>query len=274
MSYQKESLEKLLILIEEICKEPQNDWFKIDLQKSLELNAFDSDFGSYFKLLRKQFKLKANIFYEKVPDKVLKVQLIEDFVKMYWYQVNNEVPQLFVYAFYQMENMLNFYIRKSNAYEKIKINKNFYAHSFNDKFNVICYNSFFFKNNAGDSEKEINKISIWPKIIYWIYDTRKIDFLTSNNSNFSNLVNIRNLSNHKDSHNKSPNRQDYTKPAVEYIKNSDFSSFGFYTNLLKEMASSLISINTLVEVKPFEHTSSKGPELKIVGFVDPKTFKK
>ena len=154
MNYKKESLEKLIVLIKEICESDENQWFKENLFLELGListkSRSENDFGSYFNLLKKQFKIKAKKLYENINDKDLKKQLINDCVKMYWYQVNNDVNQMFMYAFYQLENMLNHYINKSNCFNKIIKNKNFYTHTFNDKFIIICSKSFL---SADDEPK-------------------------------------------------------------------------------------------------------------------------
>jgi len=233
--HKKESLEKLLPIIYEICESPENSWFKDALYKKLNVersNPYMMAFPGYFALLKKQFKIKANKFYSPITNKKLKSELIEDCIKMFWYQVNNDIEQLFVFAFFQMENLLNHYITITKAHEKILLNQNYYTHKFSDTFVVNCHKSFF--SVKGD-KYDLKKISIWAKIIYWVYDTNNLSLLTSNN--FSNLVNIRNSTNHRNS-----NIAYEVNPTVEFLKNSDYSSFGYYINILKEISKSISKI--------------------------------
>jgi hypothetical protein len=266
MSYKKENLEKLVLLIENICSSNDNKWFKekllivLNSETTITISTNEGDFGSYFKLLKKQFKIKANKFYENIKDTKLKNQLVTDCIKMYWFQVNNDVNQLFVFAFFQMENMLNYYAHNSNCFEKITSNKNYYSHYFNEKFSISASLSFL---NTDNTPKPISKINIWPKIVYWAYDTGRVDFLQKQTSNFSNLINIRNENNHRNSENIA-----LEKFGLDFVRVNDFSSFGFYINILKEIIKSLENINIQVESKSFQTTKVKLVGPKILGKID------
>jgi hypothetical protein len=266
MRYKKESLEKLILLIEEICHDDQNKWFKELLLNKI---LFDGDFleensspqfGAYFRLLKKQFRLKANKLYSDIKDKKLKCELVEDCIKMYWYQINNDVDQLFLHAFYQMENLLNFYAYKSNAHTKIETNKDFYTHYFNENFIVSAYSSFF---NKDETIKPIDKVTIWPKIVYWAYDSERVEYLKKNNSHFYNLINVRNETSHRNSVNIKSEQN-----SVEFIRLNDFSAFGYYMNILKEIIESLHKINIRVEKKSFSPTKVTLTGPKIIGKID------
>jgi hypothetical protein len=272
MPYKKENLEKLLVLIKQICDEKDNDWFKEKLIGQLIINSPENKnetsngFESYFKLLKKQFRIKANKFYENITDKQLKAQLVNDCVQMYWYQVNNDVNQLFVYAFFQMENMLNYYATHSNCYEKIKSNKNYYTHVFNENFIVSCKSSFL---DSEDNHKPIIKINIWGKLIFWAYDTNNIEYLKNQNNNFSNLINIRNSFIHKMT--QEHKMENYS---LDYVRYNDFSGFGFYTNILKEIMKTLTKISTDVKKREFKETKIELPGLNVKGKIDVDSFKK
>lgn len=265
MKYREESLQKLVELIIEISSKPENLWFKDALlEKLVNLDtgptiSENSGFDSYFKLLKKQFKIKANNLYKDIPDKTLKSDLINDCVKMYWFQINNEVQSMFIQAFSQMENMLNFYVAKSNAFEKIEKNRNHYQHYFNEKFNVVCYNGFY----SNSLPKQIVAVNIWSKLVFWAYDTKHSEFLISNSFNFSNLINIRNDNIHKDSISEKK-----SFGFVTTFKKEDYSAFSFYINILKEISKTLQNIESAVHVFPFEHTKITLAGPKIIGKID------
>lgn len=266
MGYKKESLEKLIFLIEEICNDEQNHWFKEALFKRIVLGEellsgnSNPEFGAYFKLLKKQFRLKASKLYAEIKDIKLKNDLIGDCIKMYWFQVNNDVDQLFLHAFYQMENLLNYYAHKSNAFEKIKTNKDFYSHYFSETFTVSGYSNFF---NSDNTPKDLDKVHIWGKIVFWAYDSNRVEYLKSNNPQFYQLIKIRNRNSHRNS--TSIKSDEYS---TEIIRVSDYSAFGFYMNILKEILKSVADINTSIEKKSFEATKVVLPGPKIIGKID------
>jgi len=252
MNYKKESLEKLIVLIKEICESDENQWFKEKLFLELGListnSGSENNFGSYFNLLKKQFKIKAKKLYENINDKDLKKQLINDCVKMYWYQVNNDVNQMFVYAFYQLENMLNYYIKKSDCFSKIINNRNFYTLTVKEKFIVNCSLSFLGKE---DEPKEVEKINIWAKIVYWGFDNNKSEFVKLHNQKIFNLISIRNLNSHRDSKQFFNEQQiNGHKRTIDSIRLNDYSSFGYYMNILREIIKSLEIIDGKVKDKP------------------------
>lgn len=262
-------LEEFISYILVVANKEENQWFKDKLLISLDSDSENKriDFTSYFRLLKIQLKIKANNFYKDIPNPKLKTQLVKDCLNMYWYQINNDVIQQFNYAFFQFENLLNYYIYKSNAYEKIKANKNYFIY---DVFDVICYKYFFYETKEKKThEQGINKISIWAKVVYWGYDTGNKDFLIKNNSNFSNLINIRNQNIHRNS------QTDTEEPqTINFIKINDFTQFGFYINILKTIAQSLNKIGTEVVIRDFEPTKPKLSGLTIVGKIDLSKIKK
>jgi hypothetical protein len=272
MPYKKENLEKLILLLDQICADKENNWFKEKLLSQLIGNIPDTNneqsigFESYFKLLRKQFRIKANKLYENIKEKQLKHQLVSDCMQMYWHQINNDIHQLFVSAFFQMENMLNYYVSYANCYQKISANRNYYAHSFSEKFSVACSISFFEKDNT---EKSLIKVNIWGKLVFWAYDTMNIEFLKKQSNNFSNMINIRNNYIHKSSEENKP--ENYN---IELLRLNDYSSFGYYINLLKEIAKTLDNINTVVDKKEYKETGIELPGVKVIGKIDLDKFKR
>lgn len=255
--YSKESLEKLLDLIDEICKDEENLWFKEKLGKN---NI--SDFPSYFKLLKKQYKIKGENFYKKIEKGKLRNQLISDFSEMMWFQNINNINRFLLFLFYQYENMINFYCIKSNAYDKIESNKNYFIHQFNPTFTVICVDSFF-KNEI---RNPIEKVNIWAKTIFWILDSKNIDWEKNNHNNISNLIQTRNQNSHRNTF--SNGMENLT--AIEMLVKSDFSSLSFYINILKKLIETINTINPNEKIND-NKTLSELPKLKglkILGTID------
>lgn len=112
--YSKESLEKLLILIDEICKDPENYWFKDNIYS----------FSSKEQILENTEKIKyylglepeLSIDYSFIPHKLLRSRLELDNLRMENIKLDikekDEFKRLYdyiVYSFYQIENCLNYY---------------------------------------------------------------------------------------------------------------------------------------------------------------------
>jgi hypothetical protein len=264
MKYKKESLDKLLQLINQICQDDENTWFReqlveLLLKPPLMFSELEKDgFGSFFKLLKKQFKIKATYLYRNIPEKKLKSELIIDCTKMYWFQVNNDIQGMFIQAFYQMENMLNYYLINSNAFDKIIKSPSHYEYHYSDKFSVICKHGFF----SSDKFVPIEKVTIWSKIVYWSVESENSDFLKNQHRNFSNLVNVRNDYIHKNSI--TPKKSEFV---VSKFTFDDYSAFGFVINILKQIVGTLIDIDRLSVTKQtiptFESLSSEGQDKKI-----------
>lgn len=259
MSYKRESLEKLLLLLEEICNDEENLWFKNRLHE--QFSEIGDNFPSYFRHLKKQYKIKANTFYKDIPDNNLKVKLTQDYVEMSWYLGINDVNRFCLFTYYQIENLLNYYITESNAFEKIKTNKNYFIKQFNEKFTVVCFDKFF----QNETNQSLDKINIWAKIVYWALDSNSEDWENQNHSNISNLVNIRNTNSHRNS-TQGPNEKN--EETLKYLARSDYSNFGFYANILKKIRDSLNKISTKVELKRSGTVVEKPKGPTIVGNID------
>ncbi len=224
----KESLEKLLVFISDICEREENKWFKRALiQKLTSDNGFEN-FPEFVKYQKKQFKLKGNIFYSDITDKKLKKQLADDYIEMCWYQSINRIDRFLLFAFYQMENLLNYYARTTNAHDKIEKNNKKYTHEYAPKFIVTTHTSFFQKGKRNP----IEKVNIWAKVTYWMIETGFVIWEKSNHSAISNLINVRNNESHRDSQKNSK----YVDSVLLFHKKSDFSALGFYTGVIKKIA--------------------------------------
>lgn len=262
----KESLEKLLRLIDELCACEENQWFKEALSSKFGgKNGFEN-FPAFLKHQKNQFKIKGRSFYAAIADEKLKKELVDDYIEMSWYQSVNNLNRFMLYVFYQMENLLNYYISISNAFEKIDTNKNYYIHKYPPKFTVIVYDSFFYKNE----EKSIKDISIWSKLTFWMIDSNNKDWEKMNHRNINNLISTRNAISHRNSN----SNNKYVDDTIDALKKSDFSSLSFYFNVLKKILETYNYVNPEVvkyDVK-MERQKVTGP--KQVGFIEPSKFSK
>lgn len=121
--YSKESLEKLIILIDEICKEDENLWFKKSIEEKILTNKILPD--NYFAEIKKDTSKIINILdinpscsidYSFIKHKLLKTRLELDNLRMenvrYDLKEKDEMKRLYdfcINAFYQIENLINFY---------------------------------------------------------------------------------------------------------------------------------------------------------------------
>ncbi len=255
----KESLEKLLHLIDELCQIEGNKWFEEKLKNKFSKGYNFENFPEFLKAQKLQFKIKGRSFYSSIKDKKLKKELIDDYIEMSWYQTVNDVSRFILFCFYQMENMLNSYISISNAYEKIKVNKDYYSYSYSEKFSFVPYDRFFykkFKNNVNEEYKNpIEKIDIWSKITFWMIDAKLQDWEKENHWNISNMINIRNANSHRNS----SIQNNKLGEEIKKLKSSDFSRLGFYINILRKIIESFKKIDP--KVKKYD-VVTKRPKLE------------
>ncbi len=261
-----ESLEKLLDLIDKLCIQEENQWFKEKLVEKFSKSPGFENFPEFLKYQKKQFKIKGRYFYEKIKDEKLKLELINDFIEMSWYQSINNVNRFALSTYCQMENLLNFYSIKSNAFEKIFANKNYYTIKYTDKFTVESLKSYFYYPYDKNTFKSIEKVNIWAKITYWVLDSKikMTDWEKDYHSSTSNLINIRNITTHRSSISKN----DSTKNTIAYLKKADLSSLGFYINILKEIVGTLKDIDPTVKIHDINLEKPKIKAPKIVGKID------
>lgn len=262
----KENLIKLLDLIEKLSQKEENKWFKDELSNRFIKKPNIESFPEYFKAQKLQYRLKGRNFYSKINDKKLSTELINDFIEMSWYQSVNNIDRFLLFVFYQMENLINYYCKVSNVFEKLKLNKDCYTHSYNERFTIIPYDSFYFKG----VQKPLEKINIWAKLTYWMCDSKSIDWELKNHFNISNLINIRN----KNSHRSSELINEDLLSLINSIKKSDITAFSFYVNILKHILKTFEKVNP--EVRKLEIMTDikklKGPN--IIGKIDLDRYKK
>jgi hypothetical protein len=229
--YSKESLEKLLLLIDEICNEKENFWFKNELDSKFGNSTGFENFPAFLIHQKKQYKLKGRRFYYSIKNSTLRTQLQNDYSEMLWNQGINNINKFLLFAFYQMENMLNYFCEEIKAHEKIQLNKEKYKILYSDKFIVNCHESFF----RFDKKVDVEKINIWSKITFWTIETNNIDWEKSFHQSLSNLVQIRN----ENSHRHSLLENEKNTSTIENLKISDFSLLGYYVTILKKIKDSI-----------------------------------
>jgi hypothetical protein len=256
----KENLIKLLDLIEKLSQKEEHKWFKDELSNKFSEKSNIDSFPEYFKAQRLQYKIKAKNFYSTINDKKLKLELINDYVEMSWHQSVNNIDRFLLFVFYQMENLINYYCKISNAFEKLELNKDYYTYSFNEKFNIITYDSFYFRGN----QKPLAKINIWAKLTYWMHDSDSIEWESKNHFNLSNLINIRN----KNSHRNSEIKNEDMLSLIESIKKSDITAFSFYVNILKQILKSFEKVNPKLRKLEIKPTKQKLKGLSVKGKID------
>ena len=230
--YNKENLEKLLKLIKEISSDPDNLWFKKKLSKDLNKDFGFENFPEFVKFQKKTFRIKGNNFYSQIKNNQIKNDLLKDYIEMCWYQSMNNMNRFMLFTFYQMENLLNFYCTNENCYEKLEKSPKEYIIDYGNNFIINCHKSFI----KYDSKRiDIEKVTIWAKIVFWAIDSKLIHWEKQNHTSFSNLINIRNI----ESHRNSLNQNLRAEKTIQLLKTSDFSSLGFYIGILKKIKTTI-----------------------------------
>lgn len=116
--YSKDSLEKLLVLIDEICKDEGNSWFKenLNLKFSKSGNYQNPEIILKLNSIEKYLKIDGVeiIDYSEIENKNVRNQLIRDCVEMSKYRlgkINDTInfDEYCRYAHMQAEELLNYY---------------------------------------------------------------------------------------------------------------------------------------------------------------------
>ena len=279
MNEKTKNLQNLLKLVKELSSRDDMEWFKNELvvhyssstkttnsvdNKSLINNYEFNDFPSFLRFQKINFRIKGKAFYFNIKEIELKNQLVKDFVEMYWFLNMNNIDRFMLFTYYQFENLLNYYCTKSNCFEKIEKNRNYFIESFGKNFVVICSDNFFYKTQC----KPIEKVSIWAKLVFWFKDSNNDEWEGKNHTNISNLINIRN----KNAHRQPKYSNEKVINTISLLEKQDFSKFSFYINILSHILKSFESIdNRVVELNKIKNII-RGP--KTLGYIDPETLKK
>lgn len=231
--YSKESLEKLLILIDEICNKEEYLWFKEEIVKkysnntnnTIEINELHKDLRrtkSFLKYIDGQYWREGFNFYKKITDSSLKIMLISDFKEMKISEQDNNTLEFVRRLILQLENILNHLVSKFDAYGVIKGSPNLYK---GEKFNLIEGPYSFFLEN-GD-QKPLKNISLpskltWAKIYFNInysFSTwRDLTFIRNKASHRENLKDDERVKMNEIESNWDSNKTEYSKFFNSLIK--------------------------------------------------------
>jgi hypothetical protein len=224
--YSKESLEKLLTLIDDICKDEENLWFKENLSKNeltiintADLNVLHQDLRrtkSFLKYIDGQYWRDGFNYYKKIKDVDLKITLTSDFKEMKIAENENNILEFVRRLILQIENIMNFLIIHFDAFQTIKDNSALYI---SDRNNLLIGNYSFFLEN-GD-KKTIKSISIasklnWVKIYFNINYTYNI---------WNDLIFIRNKASHRETLSESDNEKIQRLENEWDIKKIEYNKF-------------------------------------------------
>ena len=205
MAQNREQLEKLLLFLDSLMKEPGNEWFVDELSKKIikqhpifESNIDKDPFNTLLSLQHSKIRRKARAYYKEIKDVKLREQLVNDHAMMIWYKSIYEVEKYFVHVNYQIENMLNYYLAHTDFHSKVQASPTSYnkviSISTNYKIEIDVY-SYAFKNN--ETPISIEKISsLWAKLLSWAVKSKNFDFLTNQAGNLNAIISIRNQTNH------------------------------------------------------------------------------
>ena len=227
--YSRESLEKLLTLIDTIVLEPEHNWFREELVKRCNIDS------SHLSFVRKEYKKKGMNFYNGISDKSLKKQLVQDHTEMMFYLMINNTGRFLLYVNLQLENLLNAYCHLKNAHQtieysqaKVQVNIKNYG---KDWF-IDCESRFFDNNNL---PKDIKIVDLWAKIGFWVFHSKNQIFAEKNYYNFHNIINARNLYSHRHTLETENLSLEKTNQMVELLKNNSMNSTSFYFSILQKI---------------------------------------
>ena len=203
---ERDKIKDLLKVLSEKLKKPENK----DLLDEFLLNCgvFEvegiSD-SAFVRLQRQVLRQKSRVYYKNVKNIKLQTELIDAHSQMLWYKTINELERYFLYVNYQVENMLNYYIRENDAFTKINQSAGTYHTILKPSSNngktfqreIDCFQFFFNKEQKPNKVSSIG--SLWAKLLFWSIDKLGNDrFLTEQYWNLSAIIDIRNEQNHAD----------------------------------------------------------------------------
>lgn len=197
--YSKESLEKLLLLIDEICSQEEYLWFKEILLKKNNENINISDLNelhqdlrrtkSFLKYIDGQYWREGFNFYKKIKDSNLKITLTSDFKEMKIAENENNILEYVRRLILQLENIFNYLILKFDAYTIIINNPDLYRDNRN---NLLEGQYGFF--NEDKSPKALKNISL-PTKLFWVKTFFNINYTYKI---WNDLIFLRNKASHRE----------------------------------------------------------------------------
>lgn len=217
--YNKESLEKLLILIDEICKSEENFWFKEALSKRhnfktpIKYDGDDSISRIYEYCIKDIVTKQANKFYEDFILNDIKNVLVADFIRMDHFRREDNFEDFCLAMFQQLENIVVYLFDYFDLEKKIITNYDqrvISVYSREEKKLIKSNNSlhlsnFIFQKYKLETPLELINQEFYfnhkvRAVLYYFYFKETLEF-SSNKfdeiyNNAYNLYQIRNL-NHR-----------------------------------------------------------------------------
>lgn len=198
--YSKDSLEKLLLLIDEISNQEEYLWFKERLEnKNLknqgnitELNELYQDLRrtkSFLKYIDGQHWREGFSFYKNIKDPNIKIMLVSDFKEMKIAEIENNILEYVRRLILQLENIFNYLISKFDAYTVIIDNPDTYRDNYN---NLLEGPYAFFYDNK--SPKPLKNISL-PSKLFWTKTHFNVNY---NYKVWNDLTFLRNKASHRE----------------------------------------------------------------------------
>lgn len=200
----------------------QNPEFNRELRKRLQIapsaNSASSDkntnetnlaetFDAFVKLQHDRCKKKARLFYDNISNPKLYADLVSSYSEMLWYKSIHETGRYFMFLNHQIENMVNYYCNNHDCWSKIKskpANYDKFVYRYydnnakeNKEYIYTCRENFF--SPKTHAKIELNRISLWPKIIFWAFHSNNRAVINNNFSNLNDIMRIRNIMSHSNS---------------------------------------------------------------------------
>lgn len=230
--------QRLHTLVEQLATQSPEllNYLRQEVNAVTTVNTTDA----FIKLQRKHMRQKGRLFYADLEDNNLKNQLINDYANMLWYKCIGDIPHMFSYILFQMENMLNAFISAlPNCYESIKISPDKYIYSFSNsgqkKPFIVNIKDSFIKSDG--TNQTLEKIGIWGKYAYWFVETMQTEqFKKYTHSLISDIINLRNITEHRNSQQE---MSSYMEKQIEYWKENIEAKFSYIDLFLSAFRDSI-----------------------------------
>ena len=236
-----DKLQQVLHKVELLCE--QNPEFASALREKLGAvaavsNSVGAGFASAMRLQHERCRKKARNYYREITDDALRKDLVNYYASMLWYKSIFEVGQYFVNVNYQVENMLNHYLSKTDFHKKVEESPTRYCSKLeiNPKYiiNIDAY-TYAFDKSSGERIVPSRINSLWVKIYYWAVDTEQVGIMDKYKIYLNAIVSVRNEVNHANSASQ--------KQSLKYWQEQEDSlQFAFVEAVIKQIRKSIIEL--------------------------------
>lgn len=240
-----DKLNQVLHKVELLCE--QNPEFAAVLKEKLSVgntHCSPTETAAFIKLQRKNMRQKGRLFYQGVKDEKLRNQLVDDYAMMLWQKCIGDIPRMFAYVLFQMENMLNVFLQNDGnaAYEAVKANPEMFVYRYcregQKPYESIARDYFF---DAKGRNKPVENIGIWAKYTYWFVSTQQQpNFQSLTHSLVSDVINFRNNTEHRNSVKGMP---DWMPKRVAFWSSDIDAKYSYIDILLTAILKSILKID-------------------------------